>query len=1153
MHFTRLRLTGFKSFVEATEFHVQPGLTGVVGPNGCGKSNLVEALRWVMGETSAKSLRGGEMDDVIFSGTAERPARNIAEVALVVDNADRNAPAGFNETDTLEIVRRIERGEGSAYKVNGREMRARDVQLLFADAASGARSAALVSQGKVGDIINAKPTARRHLLEEAAGITGLHSRRHEAELKLRAAEANLTRVDDVIAALEEQLRGLKRQARQATRYRNLSDHIRRAEALLLHLEWTQSTEARAAAEAALAEAVAALNETTGVVARLSAEQADAAARVPDLRHADAEAAAGLQRLLVARDALDAEEKRIEAARADVAQRLEQLAADRAREDALRADAVAAIERLEAERATLEGSQAEEEAERARRETELTALKQEVAGQQQAVSELTRAVAAEEARGVALARRVGDLDSRRGRLVSRQNEVAAEQERLREQAMSDEAVVALTQKVAEHKAAMEAARAAFDAAERGRTEADATLAQARERTQAEDAAATKLRAEASALSELLEVGDPDLWPPLIDSVTVAPGWEIALGAALGDDLTAPSDEAAPVHWRTVPPSGTDAALPDGAEPLAAHVQAPPALVRRLAHIGVVADAEAGRALADRLAPGQRLVTRDGALWRWDGFTIAAGTPTAAATRLAHRNRLNALRLSLAEAEARVAAEKATLEEANNARHAAFDAERGARETVRAAERALEAARVEETRTLAKVAEMRSRANALAETAENLARDLAEIDAQLAAAREEAAGLPDIAERKRTVAAHEQALAQRRVVLMESQSAFDRIAREVEIRRNRLIAIFNELNSWRQRATAAEGKAAEIDARRATATAESERLAALPAEIARQRASLFDAIAVAEAKRKETSDALVAAEQAVEASTRALKAAEATLSDQREERVRREGAVQQIDHTRALLVERIRERLDCAPDGALAAAGLDADQATGDKAAMQARLDKLVRERDTMGPVNLRAEAEATELEEKLTELQTERGDLIAAIARLRQGIGSLNREGRERLLAAFKTVDENFQALFGRLFGGGHAHLALTEAEDPLDAGLEIMASPPGKKLQSLSLLSGGEQALTALSLLFAVFISNPAPVCVLDEVDAPLDDANVDRYCTLLHEIAAETGTRFVLITHHRLTMARMDRLFGVTMAERGVSQLVSVDLQTAEALRATA
>jgi len=1153
IHFSRLRLSGFKSFVEPTELIIEPGLTGIVGPNGCGKSNIVEAVRWVMGETSAKQMRGGEMDDVIFGGTEDRPPRNIAEVQIVLDNRERAAPAAFNDGDDLEIVRRIERGAGSHYRINGREVRARDVQLLFADAATGARSTALVSQGRISAIINAKPTDRRSLLEEAAGITGLHSRRHEAELRLRAAESNLERLDDVIQTMEAQLQGLKRQSRQASRYRNLSDHIRRAEAMLLHLRWKMSLAGVENAAALFREIESLVAELTGRAAALSSEQADAAAALPPLRHAEAEAAAELHRFAVARDALDAEEQRIAEARRVVETRLAQIAADTAREEALLADANAAIERLAGETREIESAQAQEAAAIAAADERLQAANADVAAEEAVLSQIVEEVAAAEARQTALDQQIAEFESRRDRLAHRQREIGEERQRLQAESGVAEALAEARRAVEHAETQAEATRLAAQAAEDGRSAAQAAEGSAREALQAPEQGRARLAAEEKALAELLAADNPDMWPPLVDSLVVEPGFETALGAALGEDLSASADEGAPMHWRAMPPLESALPLPSGCVPLAQHVQAPPALQRRLGQIGVAPDEETGRALSARLAQGQRLVTREGALWRWDGFTVAAGAPTAAAKRLSQRNRLEDVRTQLVGAAAAVEAARGRLSEAQEAMRLATAAERRARDEAREAFAALHAARDAEAKLAQKATALSSRLAALAETTAQLALDLDATERQIAEAREARAGLPDLGAARQRLEMLRGKVAERRAIQRESQTAHDRLTREAAARRSRLEQIVVERSSWEGRADAARRQLAALAERKGAAEREREELAAKPAELAVQRRILLDHIAKAEARRRDAADQLAQAENRLSAADRALKAAEGELHAAREERVRREAAVAQAELARAALVERIAERLSCQPEETLAIAGLKADEPLPEIEPIEVRFHRLVQERENMGPVNLRAEQEAREVEEQIATLQAERTDLVAAIARLRQAIAELNREGRERLLGSFEAVNKHFGELFERLFGGGHAHLQLTESEDPLQAGLEIMASPPGKKLQSLSLLSGGEQALTALSLLFAVFMTNPAPICVLDEVDAPLDDANVDRFCTLLDEIAHSSATRFLLITHHRLTMARMDRLFGVTMPERGVSQLVSVDLQAAESLRATA
>ncbi len=1153
LYFSRVRLSGFKSFVEPVELSIEPGLTGIVGPNGCGKSNVVEALRWVMGETSPKAMRGGEMDDVIFGGTQARPPRNIAEVQLLLDNRERAAPAAFNDAEEIEVVRRIERGSGSSYRINGREVRARDVQILFADAATGARSTALVSQGRISALINAKPVDRRALLEEAAGITGLHGRRHEAELRLRAAESNLERLDDVLQTMETQLQGLKRQARQASRYRNLSDHIRRAEALLLHLRRQAALGAIEAAAELLRAAEALVVELTERSAAAAAEQAEAAAALPALRQTEAEAAAELHRRAVERDALEAEERRVSEARATVETRLAQIVKDTGREQTLLTDVAAAVERLAREGDALRAAQASEGEAAGAAQADLEEANAAATKAETEVGALLEAVAAGEARRGSLERRFAEIEGRADRLGRRQREITEEQATLAAQSGVTAAREEARRAVEQAAAAAEAARHAATASEDGRAAAHAAEGAAREALRAPEESHAKLAAEAAALAELLAEGKNELWPPLIDAVVVEPGYEGALGAALGDDLLAPLDEGAPTHWRALPPLKDHLALPPGCAPLSAHIQAPPALRRRLSQIGLAPDEATARALAARLAPGQRLVTREGALWRWDGFTIASGAATASMRRLDQRNRLTIVREELTRAAAALAEARGRLVEAQDRARTAYAVERAARETARESFAALDAARTAEAELSRHAAARGSRLAALEEAAGRLAQDLAELDRERGAAEAARATLPDLAADREHLETARARLAERRAEQRERQSAYDRLTREAEARVARLAAIEGETGSWRSRAEAAHRQLGELAERRAAAEAERALLAAKPAEIAARRNSLLDLIAAAETARHRAADRLVAAEHRLAAADRALKAAESELHAAREERVRREAAVAQARQVQAALDERILERLGCAPDEALALAALKEGETPPEMAAIESRLNRLLAERDNMGPVNLRAEQEAREIEEQINSLKTERADLVGAIARLRQAIGELDREGRQRLLASFDAVNRHFVQLFERLFGGGRAHLQLTQSDDPLEAGLEIMASPPGKKLQVLSLLSGGEQALTALALLFAVFLTNPAPICVLDEVDAPLDDANVDRLCALLEDIAHSSATRFLLITHHRMTMARMDRLFGVTMTERGVSQLVSVDLQRAESLRQTA
>ncbi len=1151
VQFTKLRLSGFKSFVDPAELLIEPGLTGIVGPNGCGKSNLLEALRWTMGEGSARQMRGGEMDDVIFGGARGQPPRNIAEVVIVLDNSRRDAPASFNNHDELEVVRRIERGSGSSYRVNGTEMRARDVQLLFADISTGARSTAIVSQGRVAALIDARPIDRRLLLEEAAGITGLHTRRHEAELRLNAADTNLTRLDDVLTAIEGQLQGLKRQARQASRYRNLSDHIRRAEALQLHLKWSVAAEALAAAEARLADGAALVAERTRTAGAAAGAQAEAAAPQPELREEEAAAGAEFGKLVVAREALDAEESRLNMARQEYEKRLEQIAADIDRETGFLEEAKVALGRLGKAQASLRGAQADEAAAEAAAAESAAGAADEVDALEPELTRLTEKIAADEARQADLARRLAEIDARIARLAERAAAAAAEREGLGDGSAEDSALAEADAAVARARKRLDRAKSETAAAEGARAEAEAAEALARDERQRADEARARLKAEVDGLRALLGADETD-WPPVIDEVAVEPGYEAALAAALGDDLSAATDTDAPMHW-AVRAAAEDPSLPDGAETLAGFVEAPPALRRRLRQIGVVEDAKTARALARRLSPGQRLVTRKGGLWRWDGFTVVPGAQTAAATRLEQRNRLVELGAALDEAERRAGEADGRHAEARADAEGAGGAARAARQDVDEAFAELGAASEARARAAETAGANAWRIAALADAAGRLQADLEEAAAERALADAAGGDIEPSDDDRARLTVLRQDLAAKRAALADHRRVHDRLAAEAEARHERLSALEADVDSWRTRIENGNGQLARLEARRDAAAAELERLAARPDEIGAQREALADSIAAAERTRNTALDRLAEAESALADLDRKLRSAEAVLADAREERGRCEGLVKQAEAALETLVERIAERLRSVPEEVLALAEVkDPDDLPGLES-VETRLERLVRERENMGPVNLRAETEASELQQQMDSLVGERSDLIAAIARLREAIAKLNREGRERLLASFDDVNTHFQELFVRLFGGGRAHLKLTESDDPLEAGLEVMASPPGKRLQTLSLLSGGEQALTALALLFGVFLTNPAPVCILDEVDAPLDDANVDRFCTLLEDIVRDSATRFLLITHHRMTMARMDRLFGVTMAESGVSRLVSVDLQRAEDMRATA
>ncbi|VVT12074.1 chromosome segregation SMC family protein [Erythrobacter sp. EC-HK427] len=1137
MEFRKLRLSGFKSFVEPSELRIEPGLTGVVGPNGCGKSNLLEAIRWVMGENSPKSMRSGGMEDVIFAGTAGRPPRDFAEVVLYAKDDDG---------EDLDVIRRIERGAGSAYRLNGRDVRAKDISLIFADAATGAHSPALVSQGKIAQVIAAKPTERRMMLEEAAGIAGLHVRRRDAESKLRSTEKNLERLEDLMAGLDSQIQSLRRQAKQAERYRALSDQIRVAEARLLFARWR---DAAAAAESARAEAKTAdakVAEAQEAAKAAQSAQHALAAKLAELRDELADrrddTSAHGHRMAALSSQLEAAEQRLR----DLDRQQARLEEDKFEADRMTQDAAQALKDLEAALAAGEKALAEDEAARPALERRLEDAERASRAAELALAKATADHAGVEAEWRVAQSEIAQAQARLERLEGEARRLATQREELigardpaedlaAAQAAATQATAMLELRRSESDADRErkdAVIAARDAAQEAFAAAKAELAGVeREFAALERDRAARAKQQANRSGRAVA----------IDRVRAAPGFERALAAALGRDARSPlgaADGEGRFWTGTTPPQPV-------ADSLAHQVgDCPAELAARLALVHV-ADTDDGRALA----PGHWLVTRDGALRRWDGF-VARGEGGAEAARLEAENRfaelaehVPTLRARAAEAEAEVAhAQNAyaqmqqALIERDRAIAAAIEAERTALRRVDQAEAAVE-------QMAARLEQIARSSGELADQREGAERDLAAAKARLADLPDPQAGRAVLeAARAKNEAARESAQAAQAGLAAHDQS--------LAVLRERVATQRADRKSWQARAGDAASRLAGMSARFDEIAEERAVVAAKPEGLMREiesgeavRARLGEELAKAEMEVRE-------AEALARAADSALAELNEALSTAREARATLAARAENEENRREEMARISGERFQCPPP-LLPGRFEFAEDAVRNWGLESEEMDRLVASRERIGPVNLVAADELSRIEAEHGSSAAEQAELAEAVHRLRGSIGNLNREGRERLRAAFEEVDGHFRKLFTRLFDGGQAHLALVDSDDPLEAGLEIYAQPPGKRLQSLSLLSGGEQALTATALIFALFLTNPAPICVLDEVDAPLDDANIERFCDLLDSMVRETNTRYLIVTHNAVTMSRMHRLFGVTMVEKGVSRLVSVDLGQAEALAA--
>ena len=928
MDFSKLRLSSFKSFVEPIEIDIKDGLTGVVGPNGCGKSNLVEAIRWVMGEASFKSMRASNMEGVIFQGTQNRPSRNSAEVSLVLNNKDRDAPLICNDAETIEVTRRIEREAGSAYKLNGNDIRARDIQMLFADASTGARSPSLVRQGQIQELIDQKPNERRRILEDAAGISGLHVRRHEAELRIKSAELNIDRLDDILKELSSQVRSLNKQSREAKRYKNLSQKIRESEILLLAKNYITFEMVCNENEGKLNSLNVEYQNIVRDISTKKTEELNAQNTLPNLKENANSSSAELQRLIIQMERFDNDKEQSERRK----QELEDL---------------------------------------------IMTTNQQLIREEQILEDINYST----------------FDN------SKNNND------------EDELKIKINKKE----------KLIFN------IEKDINQL-------------TELYADKNALESL--IGDSiETSNSLIEGLEVTPGYEKALDALLGDELYYSLDSANDIYWKKNSIKGNVQSLPKDTQSLSDFVNGSDILNQRLSQTALVSK-EKGDILFSELSYGQRMVTKEGDLWRWDGLVVSAGAPGSAAERLGHRNHLIEIYDSIKN----------------------FEKNNGNMEHLR------DQLKIEH-------------------------KNLSDLKLNFEKYQLDKKNISEIEKR--------------------SDLAKDQIS----ILKERIKKFEEENNDLDQK----------------------------PEDVELRKTELNEKISSAKKNSNEDNDNLANIENKLRDLVNEIR----TLSDKesllREKKGRIEVTLEtnkiRLSELTDLIKKEHREISVFMDEISVSLDDLNENE-------IQISIDKLKIERDQLGGVNLKAEDEAKEIKERIDDIKIERNDLVEAIKKLKVGINDLNKEGRERMQRAFFEVNEEFQNVFKKFFGGGNAELKFIDSDDPLEAGLEVFAQLPGKKLIEMSSLSGGEKGLVSLSLIFAVFLTNPSPICVLDEVDAALDDSNVEKFCDLVEEISSNVKTRFLVITHHPLTMARMDRLYGVTMQEKGVSQLVSVDLNIAEKIR---
>lgn len=1136
--FDRLRLNGFKSFPDTTEIEIKPGLTGIVGPNGCGKSNLLEGLKWALGETSARRMRGTGMDDVIFGGSDRRPARNVSEVTVTLDNTRRTAPTMLNDSDTLEIVRRIERGQGTSYKVNGRPTRMRDVQILFQDNASGSGSSAIVSQGRVSALINAKASERRSVLEEAAGVAGISARRHDSEIKLKQAETNLQRAEDSLSEVTNQANLLRRQARQLQRYREIDGKIRQARATLLHVRKVRAEAALLSARVAHEENERQVEAAMIAVNAATAAREAAVAAVGPLREQRIAAETSLAKANARLESIENEAARKFKEMQDLEARLIELASDLTREEQAAAEGERAIARLRDERAELaEGRSGEAEA--------LEELSEKVDNAREAValadaslSEINDALASREASRAAAKRQKEDVERK----------VDAVEARLKSALQKLEGARSRLPDVAETEAAHEALATLQDEVtvltEAVSTGEDALLA-LQERVEVASASLSALegglsraKAELDGLAAVrVATGSVD---PVSGRLMIAVGFEAAVAAAFGDALKAGEDRGETQFWAWATDSSP---TPVAGKLLANYLKGAAAIEAAAKSVGVF-DTEEEVASAGRPAAGTIHVSKDGYFTRWDGLSGRLGN-NSVETDLRRQSRMRDLGAEVGELEPRVAALSTTRSglQANLIATRQSDAAGRARLKVLAEN---ERRQRDAVAALVSGGEEARRVVAVSEAEVTSIRAERQIIlGELAEAGQRLADIPDDDGAKQKQALAKAALQAARDAEGNSRVGLERLTNEQRARRQRFDLVLRELVDWEKRIAGAKERRTDLIKRHGEVTdalSNVEEAKATPQDAldeAREIAALEKAAALG------AQEALDAAERERDDREMQSREIDARLGSLREQRATLIAGISQAQALSEAVGEMVVERFGAAEIDLASIAGIEVGQALPEPQAAEALLHRLESEKENFGPINQLAESELEEHERRLGDMQKGREEVADAIATLRKAIKELEDEARAKLEDAFDVINRNFGELFVRLFDGGQAYLRLTEP-DILEAGLEIYASPPGKRMQILSLFSGGEQTLTAMALIFAAFLSNPSPICVLDEADAALDDSNTDRLIRMVESMATNDFTRFLVITHNPLTMSRMDRLYGVTQIEKGCSVASLVDLNRA-------
>ena len=1141
MQFNSIKIIGFKSFLEPTEINLSNGLTGIVGPNGCGKSNVVEAIRWVMGENSAKQMRGNEMNNVIFSGTDDRPSRNFAEVILKIDNSERKAPYPFKNVLDIEISRKLERDKGSVYRVNNKITRARDVQLIFADTGTGSRSSGMVSQGKISEIIETKPETRRTILEEAANITGLHNRKHEAELKLNSASENLERLLDIEITIEEQIKELKKQARHAARYRSVGERIRKAEILLFYHHFKILEEEEKQSEEQLKENNKILNEFNLKVARLENHKLKVSEVIPNLKEIDFDKSNQVQNLKIAQIKTEQEINSINDVKSSILNQIEQLneVIKSEKDSIVDTDKTISSLNKEIELNKKNGFDYSSKIENAQLETNKLRKISETSSKQ--LSEINSKILMINSNKN---QTKDEIEINKNRISKINNQL--ENLKIREDELILEKNLKLKNKVSQK---IEAYQNDYKKNKISHNELHSSLNDMNNNKINIENEISNLKTEISTINNFLSDDEQNSLEKKID---LTQNLETPIAAVLNESLSAPitkkNDLEKDHFWRNdIDFKSKHFSSPLNSIPVAKKIKNSNTLSFALQGVGIVKNKEEAYRLQKDLLFGQVLTTEKGGIWRWDGYVQNTHAKNSFVKRLSFRKNLEKLNIKLKqnknsflELNKKINSQNSKIENLDN--------------LINKQLKEIELNNEIFNRCEIDLSIVKSRLKSNKILLIELEKSKKEINSKLKSLElhsDDFNNLPSLqAEELKLRNSYETTKNE----FEEALSNEKYLNSQEEYRKKNMDQMLLQIKDWEERKKNSLTRLQSTNEKLSSLNNQLNAVDKQPHELQEKIKIIETKLELALDEYKKSSDNLVLKENELREIEKKQKMEETNLMHYREEKVRAESQIESVHLKIKNLEERLNEKLELKIEDFQEMTELknikDLDLSSDHIEALQIKLNKLLNERENIGAVNLRAEIEIDESNKKLLEMKSECDDLNKAIEKLKKAITELNKEGRERLETSFNKVNNNFKYLFKKLFNGGNAELKLVGSEDPLMSGLEIYASPPGKKMQNLSLLSGGEQALTSISLIFSVFLCNPSPLCILDEVDAALDDTNVNLFCELLNELVEENKINFIIVTHHRLTMAKMNRLLGVTMQEKGISKILSVDLEKAVEIR---